>query len=239
MRGESNGRVVTGATKRLAGQQPTGEELCLGGTRRCSGRGWCQLTRMTNPIPRRAMRFVSRFLLLILALVICSCRTAPETAIVPKSPANIPPTVEGYKKVVEDQLGPLWYRLVKANEDYLSVGTVDTRCEIPAAGGRVRNLKIISNTGGWMDERIVRSAIEKLRALPIPPKVFQRLHQDHLVLEESFTIFAKEPPPAPSPTTQKKTLGERQPRNCATRRRCQLSGCRTESCALLFSLSFA
>lgn len=183
------------------------------------------------------MRFTSHAFLLG-ALFISSCRTAPETAAA-RAPANIPPTLQAYKKVVEDQLGPLWYRLAEEKGDYLSVGTVDTRFEIPAAGGPVRNLKIISNTGGWMDERIARSAIEKLRAPPIPPKVLQRLHQNHLVLEESFTIFANKPTPAPSPRVAKETLGDRWPHNCARRRQCQLSECRTESCAVFFFFPFA
>jgi hypothetical protein len=76
---------------------------------------------------QRAMRF-ARNLLLLLALGFSSCRTLPEM------PANIPPTADGYKKVMEDQLGPIWYRLVEDNLNEVSVGTVKLTFEVP--GGR-------------------------------------------------------------------------------------------------------
>lgn len=127
---------------------------------------------------------MKQIILLLAAVFISSCQTTT-----PKAPTRIPSTEKEYKDLVENQLGPLWYRLVEANNDYLAVGTVKTRFEIPAAGGRIRNLKIISNTGGQMNERIVQSAIDKLRAPPVPSQILHRLHQDYFVFEESFTIL--------------------------------------------------
>ncbi len=133
-------------------------------------------------------------LLCLIVLGLSSCRTVPE------APENIPPTAEGYKQVFEDKiLGPIWYRLVKQNESLANVGTVKLTFEIPAAGGRVRNLKIISNTGGKTDERIAREAVERLRAPTIPGAILQRTHDDHIVFEESFTIYQNPVSPAPSP----------------------------------------
>jgi hypothetical protein len=136
---------------------------------------------MTNPI--RHPKWCSARVQLLAALFISSCQTASNV------PAPIPSTIKEYKDVVEDQLGPIWYRLVTTNEDRLNLGTIKTTFEIPAAGGRIRNLKIISNTSGWMSERIARIAIDKLRAPPIPPSLLLQLRQDHIVFEESFTIF--------------------------------------------------
>jgi hypothetical protein len=108
-----------------------------------------------------------------------------------------------YKKTVEDELGPIWYRLTESNIAFLQLGTVTTTFEIPAAGGRVRNLRITSNTAGRMDELIARRAIGQLRAPPVPSEILAQLHQDYFVLEESFTIFGNRNP-TPSPTPLKK-----------------------------------
>ena len=144
------------------------------------------------------MKFSPYFPLLIV-LALASCRTAPETT-------PVPTTVEGYKKFVEDRLGQRWYRLAEANGVFLAVGTVETSFEIPAAGGRVRNLRIVSNTGNRTDEMIARGAIGHVRAPPVPPAIsaiLQREHKDYLLFEESFTIFDNAKP-IPSPTPPKK-----------------------------------
>jgi len=133
----------------------------------------------------------------LVAFLIFSCQTAPKRS------ARIPSTVKEYTHLVEDQLGPLWYRLIKANEDGVSVGTVKTTFEISAAGGRIRNLKIISNTGGGVSERIAREAIDQLRAPSIPPQLLRQLHQNYIVFEESFTIY-EERTPKPSANTKKR-----------------------------------
>lgn len=114
----------------------------------------------------------SKALTFVVLLCLASCRTASLTAEAPKPPARASPAQERYKKTVEDQRGPLWYRLVTSNIGSLSVGTVDTTFEIPASGGKVRNLRVTSNTGGQMDELIARRAIEQLRAPPVPPEIF-------------------------------------------------------------------
>ncbi len=107
----------------------------------------------------------------IVLLCLSSCRTAPQTIGTPKPPAKASPANKRYQKMVEDRLGQLWYRLVASNEDALDLGTVKTIFEIPAAGGKGRNLRVTSNTGGRMDELVARRAIEQLRAPPIPPDV--------------------------------------------------------------------
>jgi hypothetical protein len=147
-----------------------------------------------------AMTVVGR---MVFPIILCfsSCRTVPPTVEAPKNIAKDSPRMKSYKKTVEDRLGPLWYRLVKANEDILDLGTVNTTFEIPAAGGKVRHVKVISNTGGRMDELIVRRAIDQLRAPPVPPEILA--HHDHVFCEETFTLFDKANPP-PSPTPPKK-----------------------------------
>jgi hypothetical protein len=95
-----------------------------------------------------------------------------------------------YVKKMEDRLGAYWYALDKIHLDDLSLGTVTTTFKIPAAGGKVRNVKVTSNTGGRFDALVALRAIDEFRASPIPPDVLAEVHQDYILVEESFTIFA-------------------------------------------------
>jgi hypothetical protein len=126
----------------------------------------------------------ARFLPFLLTLGLLSCQTAA-----PPYPPNAPATLDGYKKVVEDRLGPIWHQAIAA-DPAVTLGTVKVTFEIPAAGGRPRNLKTVSNTAGPVDERIARHAIEDLRVPPIPRAVLEKLQAgEPLVLDESFTVF--------------------------------------------------
>ncbi len=130
-------------------------------------------------------------LLVLLTCSLASCATEQEIFPATTSRAE-------YKKAVEDRLGPLWYRRVELNERGASLGTVTASFRIPAKGGRVRKVQIISSTGNVIDEQMVRTALEQLRAPPIPPALLKNLQHDYFVFEESFTIFDKnEPTPAP------------------------------------------
>jgi hypothetical protein len=124
----------------------------------------------------------------------------------PKKPAKSTPAMERYKETVEDRLGPIWYRVVKANQDFLQLGTVDTIFEIPLAGGRARNLRVTSNTGGQMAELVARSAILQLRAPPVPPEIAAQLPDGYFFFEETFTVAY--PPPSPTPPKKIKPLGK-------------------------------
>ncbi len=136
---------------------------------------------------------------------------------------------------LEDRLGPPWYRLAEANERLLSVGTTVLKFEIPAAGGRVRNLRVVSNTGGWMNELIARRSILEFRAPPAPPAVREELKGESFSMEESFTVFEKRR----TDSRLQKNVRPKPGGDCAKRRECQFSGCRTESCALPFCSAFA
>ena len=99
--------------------------------------------------------------------------------------------MDNYKKVIEEQLGPLWYRLVKEKEIYLNPGTVKLTCQIPPEGGRARNLRITSRGGGELSVQVAIDAVRALRAPPIPAALRRTLGHDGFELEESFTIFTK------------------------------------------------
>jgi hypothetical protein len=118
----------------------------------------------------------------------------------PPFPANLPPTVDGYKKGVEDQLGPIWYSLVKEYEGSLRLGTVTLRFVIPAAGGNPQDIKVAPTTAGAVDEAVAITAVRSLRLPAIPEPLLQSLPQRRFFFEESFTIYLKgSPSPSPAP----------------------------------------
>jgi hypothetical protein len=127
----------------------------------------------------------------LLASFAGSCTTAPPVA------QPVPTTIEGYKKIVEDQLGSLWYRQTRFYADGLSVGTVVTQFAISSEGGRIRQLKIVSNTANAIVKMTVLHAIRGLRVPPVPPAILKNL-PDHLItFEYSFTVY---PPNDEHPT---------------------------------------
>ena len=127
-----------------------------------------------------------------------SCQVSPSGQSAKQRAQRLPPTLEDYKQELERRIGSSWYRLVQANADTLSLGTTVVRFNIPAVGGRARNLRVISNTGGWMNELIARKAILEFRAPPVPPAVLKELKGESFSMEEAFTIFENgEPTPSP------------------------------------------
>jgi hypothetical protein len=130
-------------------------------------------------------------LALVTILFLASCRIAPTKPQPSEKPAKHSVTVAAYYKNMEDRLGPIWYQLTNIHQDELHLGTVETTFEIPAAGGKVRNLRVVSNTGGRMDEWIARRAINQLRAPPIPQAVLSEIQEDYLLAEESFAVVQK------------------------------------------------
>ena len=157
---------------------------------------------MRDRIQPSAITFLGRVVLPV-ALFASSCRTVPPKVETPQKPQQSSPATERYKKKVEDRLGPIWYRLVKINEDSLGLGTVTVTFAIPPAAGRVHDLKVTSNTGGRMDELVARGACLQLRAPPVPPEIAAQMPDGYFHMEESFSVFDKAYPP-PSPTPKKK-----------------------------------
>jgi hypothetical protein len=145
----------------------------------------------TESVRTRVLPGTEAALALVTILFIASCRTAPTNPQLPPKPTKHSAAVSAYYKEMEDRLGSIWYGLVKNNQGVLHLGTVNTTFEIAAAGGKVRNLRVVSNTGGRMDEWIARRAINQLRAPPIPQAVLSEIQEDYLLAEESFTVVQK------------------------------------------------
>jgi hypothetical protein len=145
----------------------------------------------TESVRTRVLPGTEAALALVTILFLASCRIAPTKPRPSEKPAKHSATVAAYYKNMEDRLGPIWYQLTNIHQDELHLGTVETTFEIPAAGGKVRNLRVVSNTGGRMDELIARRAINQLRAPPIPQAVLSEIQEDYLLAEESFAVVQK------------------------------------------------
>jgi len=139
----------------------------------------------------RTTAIAKAVLAFIAVVLLACCSTAPTKTELPS--AEQPPGRSGalqrYKKNVEDQLGPIWYRLTRANEDQLSPGTVKATFQIPAGGGKPQDVRVMSRLDNRVAQLIAQQAIEQLRLPPIPAAVLTEIHSDHLNLEESFTVF--------------------------------------------------
>lgn len=131
-----------------------------------------------------------RFIPFLLAVCFTSCSTVPELS------KNTPPTLAGYQKAVEDRLGEIWLRGVSADPD-ITLGTVKFIFKIPATGGSVVDLQLVSNTAGVVDARIARVALHALRLPPIPSAIPEGEHATYLSMDESFTVFEDRPQPSP------------------------------------------
>ncbi len=136
-------------------------------------------------------------LIFLIALTCASCATGP-------APAVFPPTAAGYTKAVEDRLGPIWYERVRLNENGASLGTVVAKFRIPAEGGRVQKIQIVSNSGNQIDALMVQIALRLLRVPPIPAPLLVKLPEPYFHLEETFTIFDQaDSTPTPSPSKKR------------------------------------
>jgi len=135
---------------------------------------------------------IAKAVLAFIAIVLLACCSTAPTKTELRSAEQAPGrsgALERYKKNLEDQLGPIWYRLAAANQDQLSLGTVKATFQIPAAGGKPQNVRVTSRLDNGVDQLIARHAIEQLRLPPIPAVVLAEIHNDHLKLEEWFTVL--------------------------------------------------
>ena len=95
-----------------------------------------------------------------------------------------------YKKPIEDRLGANWYQLINRHPDTVTIGTVKATFRVLAAGGKVRELRIVSNTGSPGDAMVALQAIAQLRPPAVPPPLLAETGRDHIDFDESFTIYA-------------------------------------------------
>jgi hypothetical protein len=141
---------------------------------------------------KQALTIIASVLAAAAMVCVPACQTSsqqPGWAAVPKEHHS--PAMARYYKQMEDRLGTIWYRLVEIHMRELDVGTVATTFEIPAAGGKVRNVKVTSNTAGQLAGSIAVQALTHLQAPPIPREVLAELDKDYLLAGEEFTTYER------------------------------------------------
>ena len=126
----------------------------------------------------------ARIAVLLLAVSLASCSSIPAL------PKSTPPTAAGYRKYLENRLGPMWTRLMNDHVREVQVGTVQVTFEIPAAGGHPQNYRVVSNTAAKGNEAVARAAIDRLKAPPVPEAVLKETKNSQFFrMEESFTTY--------------------------------------------------
>jgi hypothetical protein len=95
-----------------------------------------------------------------------------------------------YTKKVMSAIGPLWYRAVDTNRDYLTPGTSRLAFRMTPEG-RVENLRLVSNTSNQFLAEVSARAINQAKLPAIPKTVLKEAGQNWIDLNLPFTIFPK------------------------------------------------
>ncbi len=94
-----------------------------------------------------------------------------------------------YNKIVSDAVGVLWYRYTKERRDLTSVGTAVIEAEVDRAG-KVRNLRLISNSANESFANICLQSFQEAQIPPIPEELSATLPDGRLPVTFSFTMYA-------------------------------------------------
>jgi outer membrane biosynthesis protein TonB len=95
-----------------------------------------------------------------------------------------------YTKKIMSAIGPLWYRAVDRNRDYLSPGTARPTFRITPEG-RVENLRLVSNTSNQFLAEASAQSIRQAKLPAIPKTVLKEAGQNWIDFSLPFTIFPK------------------------------------------------
>jgi len=97
------------------------------------------------------------------------------------------PELQAYLKIVQDAIGARWYSTM-VKKEWPNLGSVRIDFLIDR-NGKVKNLRVLSNTAGSALERVSREAIKQIRLPPIPEPLRRQLQARELENEITFTIF--------------------------------------------------
>lgn len=94
-----------------------------------------------------------------------------------------------YKKMVSDAIGSRWYYYVNNQLGLLNIGTVSIRFVVQP-DGKVRDVRVLSNTSNESFASLSVSAIIEAEIPPIPPEVAKILDNSRIEIDYSFTILS-------------------------------------------------
>ncbi|HEY0368584.1 MAG TPA: hypothetical protein VGC85_03215, partial [Chthoniobacterales bacterium] len=91
-----------------------------------------------------------------------------------------------YQKLVSDAVGSRWYYYVKQRMDLVSVGTAHLEAQVDSSG-KIRNLRILSNTSNESFANICLQSFQEAQIPPIPPDLVATLPDGRLPVDFYFT----------------------------------------------------
>ena len=93
-----------------------------------------------------------------------------------------------YEKLIQDSIGSRWYSYVQQKMDLISLGTAQVVFSIDRSG-RVKNLKVVSNSSNEAFANVCLQSIIEIQAPPIPEDVAATLPPEGLDEQITFTMF--------------------------------------------------
>jgi outer membrane biosynthesis protein TonB len=93
-----------------------------------------------------------------------------------------------YEKMVQDAIGSRWYAYVAQKMDLISLGTTQVAFSIDRSG-RVKNLKVVSNSSNEAFANVCLQSIIEIQMPPIPEDVAGTLPPEGLDEQITFTMF--------------------------------------------------
>jgi len=93
-----------------------------------------------------------------------------------------------YEKMIQDAIGSRWYAYVGQKMDLISLGTAQVAFSIDRSG-RVKNLKVVSNSSNEAFANVCLQSIIEIQLPPIPEDVVSTLPPEGLDEQITFTMF--------------------------------------------------
>ncbi len=93
-----------------------------------------------------------------------------------------------YEKMIQDAIGSRWYAYVAGKMDLVNLGTAQVVFSIDRSG-RVKNLKVVSNSSNEAFANVCLQSIIEIQMPPIPEDVATTLPPEGLDEQITFTMF--------------------------------------------------
>lgn len=93
-----------------------------------------------------------------------------------------------YQKLLFDAIGSRWYAYVDQSRDLISIGTTHVTFVVDPSG-RVRNLKVIENTGNETSANVCIQSVQEAQLPPMSDDLAGTLPPEGLTIDIPFTIF--------------------------------------------------
>jgi hypothetical protein len=122
--------------------------------------------------------------------LLCVCFALVFSLVTRAAPSSEKPEYSAWKKRVLDAIGTRWYREVQKHEALVAVGKTRILFQV-LPDGRIRNLKVISNSSNEAFAHICITAIGDGKYPPIPATVLKDQPHKWCDMDVSFEMFSR------------------------------------------------